>query len=144
MPWWGWIALGGGLILTELLVGGQLYLLFAAIAALAVGVVVAIFGGTPLWLQWTIFGITAPVLVLGLRRHAYAKFNRFGGYQNIAGEYAIVDAEIAPGEHGLAELHGAQWAARNIGATPLAAGQRVRVAGVDKLTLNLAEEAGDY
>ena len=130
--------------MTELLVGGQLYLLFAAIAALAVGVVVAIFGGTPLWLQWTIFGITAPVLVLGLRRQAYAKFNRFGGYQNIAGEYAIVDAEIAPGEHGLAELHGAQWAARNIGATPLAAGQRVRVASVDKLTLNLAKEAGDY
>lgn len=140
MPWWGWITLGGLLLIAELVGGGALYLLFVGIAAILVGVLVVLVSDLPFWTHWPIFAVLALALLVGLRRHAHERINRSGGFEAIAGESALVIDEIAPSGYGQASLHGAKWAARNIGQSTLTNGQRARVERVDSLTLEIRAE----
>ena len=140
MPWWGWITLGGLLLIAELVGGGALYLLFVGIAAILVGILVLLASDLPLWAHWPIFALLALALLVGLRRHAHERINRSGGFEAIAGENALVIDEIAPSGYGQASLHGAKWAARNIGSSTLVNGQRARVERVDGLTLEIRAE----
>lgn len=139
MPWWGWITLGGLLLIAEL-VGGALYLLFVGIAAILVGILVLLAGDLPLWVHWPIFAALALALLVGLRRHAHERINRSGGFEAIAGESALVVDEIAPSDYGQASLRGAKWKARNVGQSTLTGGQRARIESVDGLTLELRAE----
>ena len=140
MLWWGWITLGGLLLIAELVGGGALYLLFVGIAAILVGILVLLASDLPFWAQWPIFAVLALALLVGLRRHARERINRCGGFEAITGEYALVIDEIAPTGYGQASLHGAEWGARNIGQSTLTDGQRARVERVDGLTLELRAE----
>ncbi len=140
MPWWGWIALGGLLLIAELLAGGALYMLFIGIAAILVGILVAVVTGVPEWAHWVIFAVLAVLLLVGLRRHAHTRINRSDGFESIVGEHALVVEEIAPSCFGRVELHGARWEARNVGSTTLTDGQRAQVEQVDGLTLHLRAE----
>ena len=140
MPWWGWIALGGLLLIAELLAGGALYLIFIGVAAILVGILAAVFGDIPPWAHWVIFAVLALLLLVGLRRHARTRLNRNDGFESIVGELAVAIEAIAPLDFGRVELHGAKWEARNIGSTALAPGQRARVEQVDGLTLHLRAE----
>ena len=139
MPWWGWITLGGLLLIAEL-VSGTLYLLFLGIAAILVGVLVLLVSDLPFWAHWPIFAVLALALLFGLRRYAHERFNRSDGFEAIAGESAIVIDEIAPSGYGQASLHGAKWAARNVSQSTLTNGQRALVARVDGLTLEICPE----
>ena len=96
MPWWGWITLGGLLLIAELVGGGALYMLFVGVAAVLVGILVVLFPDLPLWSHWPIFAVLALGLLVGLRRHAHARINRSGGFESITGEFALVIDEIAP------------------------------------------------
>lgn len=140
MAWWGWITLGGLLLIAELVAGGALYLLFVGIAAILVGILVLLAGELPIWAHWLIFAVLALALLVGLRRHAHERINRSGGFEAIAGEHALVIDEIAPSAYGQVSLRGAKWAARNIGQSTLTDGQRVRVERVDGLTLEIRAE----
>ena len=140
MPWWGWISLGGLLLIAELIGVGALYLLFVGIAAILVGVLALAAGDLPLWVHWPVFAVLALALLVGLRRHAYARFNRSGGFEAITGEHAFVTGEIAPSGYGQATLRGAKWEAHNLGPRTLTDGQRARVERVDGLTLHLRAE----
>ena len=139
MPWWGWITLGGLLLIAELL-SGALYLLFVGIAAILVGILVLLVSDLPFWFHWPIFAVLALALLVGLRRHAHERINRSGGFEAIAGENALVIDEIAPDGYGQASLRGAKWTARNVGRSTLTDGQRVRVERVNGLTLELRAE----
>ena len=139
MPWWGWITLGGLLLIAELL-SGALYLLFVGIAAILVGILVLLVSDLPFWSHWPIFAVLALALLVGLRRHAHERINRSGGFEAIAGENALVIDEIAPAGYGQASLRGAKWTARNVGRSTLTDGQRVRVERVNGLTLELRAE----
>ena len=139
MPWWGWITLGGLLLIAELL-SGALYLLFVGIAAILVGILVLLVSDLPFWAHWPIFAVLALALLVGLRRHAHERINRSGGFEAIAGESALVIDEIAPDGYGQASLRGAKWTARNVGQSTLTDGQRVRVERVNGLTLELRAE----
>lgn len=140
MPWWGWITLGGLLLIAELVGGGALYMLFVGVAAVLVGILVVLFPDLPLWSHWPVFAVLALGLLVGLRRHAHARINRSGGFESITGEFALVIDEIAPSGYGQASLHGAKWEARNLGTRTLTDGQRARVERVDGLTLYLRAE----
>ncbi|MDE2863093.1 MAG: NfeD family protein [Chloroflexota bacterium] len=140
MPWWGWITLGGLLLIAELVAGGALYLLFVGIAAILVGILVLPAGDLPFWAHWLIFAVLALALLIGLRRHAHERINRSGGFEAITGEHALVIDEIAPSGYGQASLRGAKWAARNVGRSTLTDGQRARVERVDGLTLEIRAE----
>jgi hypothetical protein len=139
VPWWGWITLGGLLLIAEL-VGGALYLLFVGIAAVLVGILVLVVSDLPFWAHWPIFAVLALALLVGLRRHAHERMNRSGGFEAITGENALVVDEIAPDGYGQAILRGAKWEARNVGQSSLTNGQRARVERVDGLTLELRAE----
>lgn len=140
MPWWGWITLGGLLLIAELVGGGALYLLFVGIAAILVGILVVFLSDLPFWAHWPVFAVLALALLFGLRRHAHERINRSGGFEAITGEAALVIDEIAPSGYGQAILHGAKWAAHNIGQSTLTDGQRARVERVDGLTLEIRAE----
>ncbi|MXY00597.1 MAG: NfeD family protein [Chloroflexi bacterium] len=140
MPWWGWITLGGLLLIAELVGGGALYLLFVGIAAILVGILVVLASDLPFWAHWPIFAVLALALLVGLRRHAHERINRSGGFEAITGEHAFVIDEIVPAGYGQASLRGAKWEAHNLGSSTLTDGQRVRVERVDGLTLHLRAE----
>jgi membrane protein implicated in regulation of membrane protease activity len=143
MPWWGWIVVGAALLAGEMVVDTQFYLVFFGVAALVTGGLAMLGLTGPAWLQWAIFGALCVAGTLGFRRRLYGML-RAGAVevsQGTVGELAIARSEIAPGARGQAELRGTVWEARNTGAAPIAAGERVRVERVEGLVLSLRRES---
>jgi membrane protein implicated in regulation of membrane protease activity len=142
MSWWLWVVLGLVLAAIELATPGGFYVIFFAIGALAVGALrLANVVNTP-WLEWLLFPVIAVVALRLFRRPLLGRM-QLGERDNVdplVGEVAIAIAEIAPGEHGRAELRGTGWSARNVGNRTLTAGQRCRVVAVQGLMLDLREE----
>ena len=138
MPWWGWVLIGTLLLAGELfVVEADFYLVFFGIAAVAVGLLDLAGLGGPLWVEFLLFALIALGSTALFRGRLYAKLRPDTPPVSdaLVGETASVREAIAPGAHGHAELRGAVWQANNVGAAPLAAGERARVAGVDGLTL---------
>lgn len=139
MPWWAWILLGLILLGLELMVG-TFYLLFLGLAAVVVGLI-GVFGfDGPLWLEWLLFTGLSVGLVLMLRRPLLGKFriqSELRDIDSLTGEAAVASEPIAPGDLGKVEMRGTSWNARNVGETPLAAGQRCRVEEVQGLLLSV-------
>jgi inner membrane protein len=138
MAWWGWVLVGTMLLSAELMIiEADFYLVFLGIAAVTVGFLdVAGFGG-PRWVEWLMFaGIAVGSTVL-FRQRVYAQMRPPGGpvSDSVVGETAKVEAAMAPGAHGHAELRGSLWQAKNVGEAPLGAGDRARITGIDGLTL---------
>jgi membrane protein implicated in regulation of membrane protease activity len=140
MPWWGWVVIGGVLLGAELLlIDSAFYLVFLGLAAIAVGLLgLAQVSGPPA-LQWAIFAVLALVLLVGFRRRVYGLVRGADapGHQALIGDLAVAQEAIGPGRQGRAELHGAVWAARNVGNTALEPGQPARVEGVDGLVIRI-------
>ena len=59
---------------------------------------------------------------------------------SLVGQVAVAIGDIAPGQHGRAELRGTGWSARNVDTTVLISGQRCRVVAVHGLMLDLRQE----
>ena len=143
MPWWSWIVLGLALAAIELATPGGFFIIFFGISALVVGALILAGLVQTAWLEWLLFPIIA-VVALRLFRQPLLGWMRVreGSDQvdSLVGEIAIASGEIAPGQHGRAELRGSTWAARNVDTQALAVGQRCRVVAVQGLMLDLRQE----
>jgi len=138
MQWWAWIAVGTILLGSELtLVNAQFYLVFVGAAALLVGFLGLAGLAMAVWLQWSLFMVTAAVSMVFFRRRIYDRLRR--NLPNIkqgpAGGTVIVPAALPPGASCRLEYHGTSWSAVNSGRSEIAAGGRARIERVDGLTL---------
>jgi membrane protein implicated in regulation of membrane protease activity len=143
MPWWGWLTIGTMLLAAELfVVEADFYIVFIGLAAVLTGLVAWAGLGGPFWAELLLFAVLAVAVTALFRGRLYAKLRPPGPPVSdaVVGETAAVREAIAPGAHGHAELRGAVWQAKNVGAAPLAAGARARVAGIDGLTLLVQSE----
>jgi inner membrane protein len=143
MIWWYWVVLGLVLMALELATPGGFFVIFFGFAALVVGLL-ELFGLVSReWVQWAMFPLIA-LVSLAVFRDPLMRWMRLGDradeVDSLVGEVAIVAGDIPPGQYGRAELRGTTWSARNVGTTPLAAGQRGRVVGVQGLMLDLRQE----
>ncbi len=141
MSWWAWILFGLALLVVEMVTPGGLFALFFGIGALAVGILDAAGLGGPAWLEWGLFAVlSVALLALFRRRMKGALAARGGPVDTLAGEVAVMLADVPPGGVGKAELRGTSWDARAAAGGPLAKGQRCRVEKVEGLTLVLRPE----
>jgi len=94
------------------------------------------------WIQWALFTAMAIVALRLFRRPLLARIQvrEKDDVDSLIGEVAVAAADIPPGGHGRAELRGTTWSARNVGPTPLRAGQRSRVVAVHGLTIDILSE----
>ncbi len=140
MSWWLWMVLGVALLVVEVTVDAAFWLLFVGLSAIVVGL-----GGwlgltAPPAVQWLVFAGLSLVLLYFLRDRlrAWMLRRKEGPVEVVVGEQATAASTMAPGGAGKAMLRGAEWDARNIGATEIEHGARVRVARVNRLVLELA------
>jgi len=143
MTWWAWLVLGLLLLGGEMLTPGGFFLLFFGIGALAVGLLQLGGMGGPSWLQWLLFSVISVATLAGLRPRLMGRLARRAGgaEEGVTGEVAVIEAPLAPGATGRAELRGTVWSARNLGPEALAAGDRARVERVEDLVLLVRKEA---
>ena len=143
MLWWYWIVLGLALVALELATPGGFFVIFFAIAALAVGALTLVSVTETPWVQWLLFPV---ISIVGLRLFRQPLIGRMGmggsgkEIDTLVGEVAIATSSIPPGEHGRAELRGTGWSARNVDTATLAPGQRCLVVAVQGLMLDLRQE----
>jgi len=143
MAWWAWLVLGLLLLGGEMLTPGGFFLLFFGIGALAVGLLQLGGMGGPNWLHWLLFSVISLATLLGIRPRLVGRLARrgAGAEEGVTGEVALIEAPLAPGATGRAELRGTVWSARNLGPEALAAGDRARVERVENLVLLVRKEA---
>jgi membrane protein implicated in regulation of membrane protease activity len=143
MPWWGWIVVGASLLVSELAVDAQFYLIFLGISAIAVGVTLLAGIPAPEWLQWIMFGALSAFTFVTFRSKVYGALrgNPPGIEPGMLGEEGIALDSIDPGSIGRAELRGTVWQARNTGSDIITSGARVRVEANSGVVLNIRPAA---
>ena len=95
---------------------------------------------SPLALGTGVVGMTV-LMVAGMPAMVRARFSTPTiGRESMVGERGEAVAEVDP--EGTVEVRGARWRARTNRATPIAAGQAVRVVGIDGILLEVEPEAG--
>ena len=138
MPWWSWIVLGAVLLISEIFVATDFYLVFFAVGAIVAGLLAAL--GIPVsvpW-QWILFAAVSIVSLLLFRSRLRRKIRTSEDQvDNLAGLMVEAKDAIAPGESGHATLRGTVWAGRNSGPTGIAAGERCLVESVEGLVLSV-------
>ena len=143
MIWWYWVVLGLALVALELATPGGFFVIFFGLSALLVGLLEVIGLASRDWVQWVLFPVIA-LAALAIFRDPLLRWmrtrDRADDVDSLVGQVAVVAGDIAPGQHGRAELRGTGWSARNVGTTLLAAGQRCRVVAVEGLMLDLRQE----
>jgi membrane protein implicated in regulation of membrane protease activity len=140
MTWWIWIALGIVLAAIELATPGGFFVIFFGVAAAIVGGLAKAGMIEQAWIQWLTFSAVAVVALRIFRRPLLARLQhgeRGRDVDSVVGEIAVAATTILPGDYARVELRGSQWSARNVGVTPIAAGQRSRVVAVDGLRLDI-------
>jgi len=145
MIWWYWILLGLVLAAIELATPGGFFFVFFAVAALAVGLL-EVAGVLEMdAIQWGLFSAVSIASLVLFRKPLLERMNRGiakDTVDSLVGELAIAADAIPAGQHGRAELRGSMWAARNVDALTLAAGERCRVVAVRGLELDIRSERG--
>jgi len=140
MPWWGWMIFGALLLGSELLiVDAGFYLVFIGIAAAITGLVELGGVGLEPWVQWILFSVIALILMMLFRRKLYAKLRGSGiGYETgPAGEVVTLEQDLPSGDKGRLAYRGTEWTVINDSDQAFTAGQHVKIASVDGLTLRL-------
>jgi len=142
MTWWLWVALGLVLGAIELATPGGFFVIFFGVGAVVVGLAELAGLGLPPWGQWLAFPILALAALRLFRRPLLAWLQPATTTQvdSMVSEIAVPVAAIEAGQHGRAELRGTMWAAHNISATAVGAGQRCRVVAVNGLQLDIRPE----
>lgn len=144
MTWWYWMLLGLLLLGAEMMTPGGFYILFFGLSALIVGTLAGLGLIEADWLQWLSFSAVAVGSLLIFRGPLSASLKgtsaEAADVDSMIGETAIPLEPLAAGAVGKAELRGTTWSAKNVGAAPLAKGQRGRVTRVDGLTLWVTAE----
>ena len=138
MPWWGWIVLGAIILISEIIVSTDFYLVFFAAGAVIVGLLGLLGVSLPAFAQWLLFAsLSIGILVLFRARLRRKIKTREHEVDNLEQEIAVATEVIAVGATGQAELRGSTWQARNIDTMDLKAGDRCRVDRVDGLVLSI-------
>ena len=142
MTWWLWEVLGLALAAIELATPGGFFVIFFGVSAIVVGALALAGLVTTAWIQWALFTVMALVALRLFRRPLLARLQmrEKDDVDSFIGEVAVTAVDIPPGGHGRAELRGTTWSARNVGPTPLQAGQRSRVVAVRGLTIDILSE----
>ena len=142
MPWWGWLIAGILLIGLELTVADlAFYLVFIGAAAVVIGVLEAGGAGLPATGQWLLFAVLAFGSMLLFREKLYKRLRTVPGFDNAAAGPAgtvAVGEDVPPGGTTRVSLRGTEWDARNIGATPLHAGEPAQVVKTEGAVLQIA------
>ena len=139
MVWWIWIVAGVVLAALELLAGGELWLLFAGIAAVVVGLLAGV-GLTGLAPQFLVFSVLAGSAFFVRRRLLAPADKSPVGSDSLVGEVGTAASEILPNKPGHAEFRGSRWIARAASGQPIKAGSSVRVARMEGITLFVEPE----
>lgn len=143
MAWGSWMILGLVLIVGELLTPGGFFLLFFGLGAMVVSGLVGLGLTEPAWLQWLIFALLSPVLLLALRTRLLAMTQPPAGRDDrssVVGGVVTAVGGIAPGAIGQGDMRGTVWSLRNTGGTPIAPGDRCRVIRAEGLTLDVERQ----
>ena len=141
MPWWGWIVLGAIILISEIIVSTDFYLVFFAASALILGLLGLLGVSLPVPVQWLLFAsVSIGTLVLFRARLRGKIKTREQDVDKLEDEFAVATEQLAAGATGQAELRGSMWSARNIGEVDLEAGDRCRVEGVNGLVLAIRKD----
>ena len=141
MSWWGWIALGAIILISEIIVSTDFYLVFFAVGAVTVGLLVLLGVSLPISAQWLLFAsLSIGTLVLFRTRLQQTITTREQDVDKLEGEIAVATERIAAGATGQAGLRGSTWSARNTGEVDLEVGDRCRVERVNGLVLSIRKD----
>ena len=141
MPWWGWIVIGTVILIFEIIVSTDFYLVFFAASAVIVGLLVLLGVSLPVSAQWLLFAaLSIGMLVLFRARLREKIKTREQDVDKLEDEIAVATEQLAAGGTGQAELRGSTWRARNIGELDLEVGDRCRVERVDGLVLSIRKD----
>ena len=141
MPWWGWIAVGSIILIGEIVISTDFYLVFFAAGALIVGLLGLLGVPLPIPAQWLLVALLSiGALVLFRTRLRKKIATREQDVDRLEEKVAIATEPIPAGGTGHAELRGSTWSARNIGEVALEPGDRCRVDKVDGLVLSLRKD----
>ncbi len=139
MDWWIWILGGLALLALEILIPGGVIFLFFGVAALIVGLLVALGIGGPLWFQVLLFSLLSIVSMLTLRRPILRRLqinlDEPDTIDTFRGERVRVAEELQPGDEGKGEFRGTHWTVENVGDTVLTANSSAVVERVEGLRL---------
>ncbi len=140
MPWWGWMIFGAFLLGSELLgVDAAFYLVFIGLAAVLTGFIEVIGIDLEPWVQWLAFSFFGIVLMVFFRKKLYQRLRGDGvGYEvGPTGEIVQMAETLQPGDSGRLSFRGTDWTVVNEGDTTIEKGSRVRISGIDGLTLKV-------
>jgi membrane protein implicated in regulation of membrane protease activity len=140
MAWWSWCIFGVVLLGLELLaVDAQFYLVFAGLAAVAVGLLGLVGLELPVAGQWLLFAVLAVTAMFTLRRPIYARLMNkpFGNVSTDLDQRVVLAQELAPGKSCRIEYRGSGWTALNIGDQIIPSGGAARIDSIDGVTLRV-------
>jgi len=141
MNWWIWILAGLGLLVAEVAVPGGIILVFVGVAAVVIGMLVALGLGGPLWVQLLMFSVLSLVSLFTLRGPVLRRLRARPGQQEVdpvdspVGESVTLLDDLAPQAEGRGEFRGTSWSVRNVGERPLRRGEAATVERVQGLKL---------
>jgi hypothetical protein len=143
MPWWGWIVVGAALLVSEIAVDAQFYLIFFGVAAVVVGGLLLAGLPAPEWLQWLLFAAFSIVALVAFRKKVYdaVRGNVPGIQPGMGGEEGVALDRIEPGATGRVELRGSVWRAHNTGGRVIEPGATVRAEATSGVVLNVRADA---
>ena len=144
MPWWGWLIIGAVLVIAEVAINTDFWLVFFGVSALVVGVLGLAHVQLSMVVQWVVFGAMSVISLVLFRNRLRRRMNRENSVglasPDLVGEFGLVRDTVAPGARGWAEVRGTVWRIRNRETTELPAGARVKVKAVDGVTLDVRRE----
>ena len=142
MAWWAWMVIGMLLLVAELfIVEADFFLVFLGVAAFTTGLVVLFGPELAPWIQWIVFAMLGIVGMLFFRKRLYRVLRREvpDMRDDMLGQELFLPAELPAGRTLRVEHGGSQWTARNVDATDLPSGARVRVVGMDGIVLKVSK-----
>jgi inner membrane protein len=140
MAWWSWCIFGTVLLGVELLaVDAQFYLVFAGLAAIAVGLLGLVGLELPVVAQWLSFAVLAVAAMFTLRRPIYAKLMNkpFSNVDTDIDRRVVITQELPPGKTCRIEYRGSGWTALNVGEQAIPPGGAARIDSIDGVTLRV-------
>lgn len=143
MVWWGWVVIGVLLLAAELfIIEAEFFLVFLGAAAVVTGLLGLVGPALPEWAQWLVFAGLAVVSMLLFRKRVYRLLRRDvpDMPDDMLREELLLPVGLPSGGSCRVELRGSTWTARNVGPDAIPPGAKVRVVGVDGITLRV--EAG--
>jgi len=109
---------------------------FFAVGAFVVAVLAGLNIAGPLWVQLMLFALISCAGLFLVRPFLLKRLRiQTKEVDSFVGEQAQAVSDIAVDGFGKAEMRGSAWNARNVGATPISAGQRCTVEQVQGLTI---------